>query len=538
MNIGTEILIIGGGATGLSVARDAVLRGFKTVVVEKGDLAHGTSGRYHGLLHSGGRYVVSDPQSARECFTENQILRGLIPSALEDTGGLFVSTPDDPPEYADKFLAACQVCGIPAEEIPVATALREEPLLNPGIRRVFRVPDMACDSFDTLHLLAADARRHGVEVYLRRRVEKLILIEDRVTGAVLRNLVTGEKERIQADLLLNCAGPWVGEITALAGCEVNVIASKGTMIAMNMRLTNTVVNRCKPPHDGDIVVPVGTVSILGTTEVIVKSADKYQITDHEISLLLAEGEKLIPTLRSYRPLRAWAGVRPLFDANTDGIGDADSRQVSRGHHVLNHRERDGVQGMLSIVGGKFTTMRLMAEELVDVACAELGVTEACTTASTPIEPATSNFYTLPQRLQALEERTAQPLRKQSPNASLICECELVTAADVEASLRNSGSHILNDLRRDTRLGMGPCQAGFCAYRAAGIASRELEIDTSEIINALAQFLQERWKGQRPLLWGHNLRQAELDLHIYRDLFGLDRLPAAGKIESYPTEKTA
>ena len=65
MKLSTEILILGGGATGLGAAWDAALRGFKTLVLEKGDLAHGTSGRYHGLLHSGGRYVIRDPQSAR-----------------------------------------------------------------------------------------------------------------------------------------------------------------------------------------------------------------------------------------------------------------------------------------------------------------------------------------------------------------------------------------------------------------------------------------------------------------------------------------
>ena len=85
MKLSTEILILGGGATGLGAAWDAALRGFKTLVLEKGDLAHGTSGRYHGLLHSGGRYVIRDPQSARECAEENQRLRRLLPSAIEDT---------------------------------------------------------------------------------------------------------------------------------------------------------------------------------------------------------------------------------------------------------------------------------------------------------------------------------------------------------------------------------------------------------------------------------------------------------------------
>src|SRR3972149_134862 len=102
MKLSPEILVLGGGATGLGAAWDAALRGFKTLVLEKGDLAHGTSGRYHGLLHSCGRYVIRDTQTAHECAQENKLLRTVMPSAIEDTGGLFVATPLDPPAYTDQ----------------------------------------------------------------------------------------------------------------------------------------------------------------------------------------------------------------------------------------------------------------------------------------------------------------------------------------------------------------------------------------------------------------------------------------------------
>ena len=93
--IDTEILVIGGGATGTGVAWDAARRGFRTVLVEKRDLTHGTTGRYHGLLHSGGRYVVKDPHSAQECIQENRILRRTHTHCIEDTSGFFVVTPED-----------------------------------------------------------------------------------------------------------------------------------------------------------------------------------------------------------------------------------------------------------------------------------------------------------------------------------------------------------------------------------------------------------------------------------------------------------
>ena len=126
-----ELLVIGGGATGAGVAWDAALRGFDVVLVDRADLAEGTSGRFHGLLHSGGRYVVKDALAAEECVAENAILRRVIPDCIEDTGGLFVTTPDDDPAYGDRFLAGCRAAELPVEEIDVAEALRREPRLNP-----------------------------------------------------------------------------------------------------------------------------------------------------------------------------------------------------------------------------------------------------------------------------------------------------------------------------------------------------------------------------------------------------------------------
>ena len=130
--IETDILVIGGGSTGSGVAWDAALRGFRVVLVEKRDLTHGTTGRYHGLLHSGGRYAVKDPQSAVECIEENRILRRTHAHCIEDTGGMFVVTPEDEGDYPDRFKAACLKVGIPCEELPLKEAFRREPMLGLG----------------------------------------------------------------------------------------------------------------------------------------------------------------------------------------------------------------------------------------------------------------------------------------------------------------------------------------------------------------------------------------------------------------------
>src|SRR5665647_1524508 len=102
-----DVLVVGGGATGAGVLRDLARRGLRTLLVERGDYGSGTTGRYHGLLHSGGRYVARDPLAAHECIAENRILRRIAPASIEDTGGYFVATPDDPDDYVDGFQAAC-----------------------------------------------------------------------------------------------------------------------------------------------------------------------------------------------------------------------------------------------------------------------------------------------------------------------------------------------------------------------------------------------------------------------------------------------
>jgi glycerol-3-phosphate dehydrogenase len=518
-----DVLVIGGGVTGGGTALDLALRGLRVALVERRDLTDGTSGRYHGLLHSGGRYAVRDPESARECIAENRILRRIVPHAIEDTGGFFVTTPDDDPAYADTWLAASRACGIDAKETPVAEVLRQEPVLNPRITRAFRVPDASCDGFDVLTALGAAVQSHGGAVLTYHEVIGLILENGKVAGAIIRNVRTGEESRLGAEMVVNAAGAWAGQIAALAGCPVTVRPSKGTMVAMAYRFVNTIINRCHVPGDGDILVPVGTVAVIGTTSVTVADPNDISVQAWEVQRMLDEGENMVPGFSQVRALRAWAGVRPLYEDS----GGTEGREVKRTFAVLDHAERDGVPGLVTVVGGKFTTYRLMAERTADLVCAHLSVTRPCSTKD----------YLLPDvRVPLTGSRPHWPgyrlehVESSSKRDSLLCECELVTRSEFEQAVRQhpdtASPCILDDLRRDLRLGMGPCQGGFCAYRAAAILQEVAGLDVVRATDALASFAQERWKGQRPLLWGQSLCQALLDEHIYRNILGLDRLPSA------------
>src|SRR3954462_11808724 len=373
-----DVLVIGGGATGAGVAWDAALRGFSVILVDRADLAEGTSGRFHGLLHSGGRYVVKDPGAADECVVENAIARRVIPDCIEDTGGLFVTTPDDDPDYADRFLEGAARAAMPAEEIPVAEALKAEPRVNPAIRRAIRVQDASIDVWKTVWSLARGAQEHGARVLTYHKVIDLHRADGAVPGARLRNELTGEELDVEARFTLNASGPWAAQIVHMGGIEgIGVVPGKGIMIAMNHRLVNTVINRCVMPADGDILVPIRTVSVIGTTDSRAADPDEIPVTQDEVDQMLDDGERLVPGFRNARALRVWAGARPLFQDEKAGEVK-DTRDVSRTHAVVDHRARDGVDGLLTMSGGKLTTYRLMARGPLAPGCRPLGAERPCT----------------------------------------------------------------------------------------------------------------------------------------------------------------
>src|SRR5215470_11845234 len=195
--LSTDVLVIGGGATGAGVAWDAALRGFDVILVDRADLSEGTSGRFHGLLHSGGRYVVKDPRAAEECIAENRILRHVAADCIEDTGGFFVTTPWDDPAYADRFVEGCRATDVDCEEIPVAQALREEPWLNQEISRVFRVPDANIDAWKTIWSMARGVRERGGKVMPYHAAVAIRRDGDEVTGARTQDVRTGEEVDIE-----------------------------------------------------------------------------------------------------------------------------------------------------------------------------------------------------------------------------------------------------------------------------------------------------------------------------------------------------
>ncbi len=564
MDADTEVLVIGGGATGTGVARDLAMRGADVTLVEQGTLTHGTTGRMHGLLHSGARYVVSDPASARQCIAENRILRDIASHCVEPTGGLFVKRPEDDDEYFDRKAEACRECGIPVEVLSGEEARAEEPYLAADVEKAIRVPDAAVDPFRLCVANAVSAEEHGARIETHAEVTDLIVEDDRVAGARVDFGEQGSNtEAIRADHVVNATGPWVGELAGMAGVEVDVRPSKGAMVVTNVRQVDTVINRCRPKGDADIVVPHETTAILGTTDVDVEDPEEYPEEAWEVDLLIDELAKLIPILRDARTIRSFWGVRPLYEppapdsegdqTGVEGTDADDPTDVTREYFLLDHADRDGTGGLTTIVGGKFTTYRLMAEDVADHVSDRLGIDGRCRTDEVPL-PGSEDASILDSHMdrfdlrspvarrsvERLGSRSEEVLSVEGPNP-VVCECEAVTRAEVRDAIEDVGAD-LDAVRIRTRAGMGTCQGGTCARRVASELHPDRDLET--VADALDHMWAERWKGQRHNAWDDHLAQVALNYALHATTLGRDRPSAVataddhGAFDGGPPDSTA
>lgn len=541
----TTVVVIGGGATGVGILRDLSMRGVKAVLFEQGGLAHGTSSRFHGLLHSGGRYAVKDAVAAKECLDENMILRRIAKHCVEPTEGFFVLTEQDDPAYVSTWREACAQAGIDTDEIALDEALRLEPNLASTLQAVYRVPDSCVDGFRLVWHNAMSARAYGGELFTYHKVVQILHEQGRTTGVIVEDQVSGERRTVACTMVVNAAGAWSGQIARMADQDVSLTPDRGTLIVFNHRFTSRVINRLHPSGDGDIFVPHGSVTILGTTSSPTDSPDNNRPTTEEVLRLLELGEPMFPQVRQYRLLRAFAGSRPLYDP-----GGGTGRSASRNFHIVDHAAA-GLQGMLSIFGGKLTTYRLMAEKLTDMVCAQLGVTSPCRTAEEPMveDPSPSLLkkaqpFFMQQGVQLVSDRTGVmfgDLVKSMSHASksgkdMICECEMVSRAEVAMVAKDPTTRYLRDIRLRTRMGMGTCQGTFCTLRAVSVLA---ELDIPFVLKPkqnIRTFLQERWQGMRPVLWGSQIKESELAQAMYAGTLNLDGATGEGAFYVPPQDE--
>lgn len=436
----TRAIIIGAGITGAGIARDLALRGIQVTLIERSAPAAGATGRCHGLLHSGARYAVKDPVSARECAEENLVLKDIASYCIDDMGGVFLAVTESDVSYGDALVDSCKRARIPVEDVTPC----ESP--NPGALRCIRTNDARIDPFLLDLANIYDACLQGTDVRIGTGVKSIgngwVTLEDNST--------------LRADVIINATGYECGNLLSSSGRHgLAVQPNKGTILVTERRVCDVVVNRMRPPSNGDIIVPCHTTSLIGTTS---SNSVSMVPTRQEYRELMRETIALMPSIKGCRIIRAFSGIRPL-------LGSGDGRDLSRDYKVFED------EGIITVAGGKLTTYRLIAEKVSDAAMRMLGEKGKCMTRS-PLPDILSD----------------------SAGRNTLCYCE-------NAKNRLMEMNFLKGLDRAkfNRLGFGACQGMRCSKNTGSVE----------------EFLQERWKGMKPVIDDGQIQQAYLSWATYK-----------------------
>lgn len=517
-NITTDVLIIGGGATGAGVMRDLALRGIHCLLIDKKDLCAGASGGNHGLLHSGARYVYSDSHSAIECRDENNILKEVAPQCIEDTGGLFVAVEGDDMEYVKQFPEMCAKAGISCTQIDPKEALLLEPSLSKNTTAAYSVPDATVDPFRLVLENVGHAQSLNDSVYLPH-TEIIAFNKDgkTINSIDCINSKNGDKTTIVAQQIVNAGGAWAMDIAKKAGChDVNLLYSQGTLLVTNDRVTKRVINRLRPPGDGDILVPGGTVSILGTTSIRTEELEDTRPTVDEVNINVIEGAAMLPMLADSRYIRAFSRIRPLVLTGDKG----DDRSVARSFSLFDHLDQ-GVDNFVTITGGKLTTFRLMAEKTADLIAMRLGNAKSCTTRTEPLPKSEACGWTEPGSAPKIW------YEKQDSDDIILCECEMVPQSAIDNIVNSApgaeSEMTLEAIALRSRVGKGPCQGSFCGIRVASHLYDQGHYTDTKGLHHMKNFFNERFKGMQTIIWGQQMAQMELAEALHSGLLGLDCL---------------
>ncbi len=535
-----DVVVIGGGTTGTGVIRDLVLRGFKnSLLLERDDLAAGTSGGCHSALHGGSRYVVSDIQTARECLQENQVYRKIVPQVVDPTDAIWVAKTDEQMEFAKKWMKNADDIGLPYEIISVEEALEEEPLLSKDIRFALRTIDTGFDPFRLCIAQAYDAKIKGAQIRTHHEVIGALMDGNRVVGLRVLDKTENNIYEVYAKLVINAAGPWCSQITEMAGFAIPMKPNKGSTGIYSMRPTKTLIGILRTPADGDGLVSQGfqNTALLGTSSVDIDDPDDAEPGMDEIKIMEDSVAEIIPELREARMLRFCTGVRPLYTT-----GKETGRDISRGMYLLDHEEMEGIAGIITITGGKYATARLMAEEAVNLASEKLvGKVIPCTSDKEFIYGAMTK-EAAEQEAQEIHEKYhisryaahkftarygefARTILEEYPDeAYVIDDAVQMIGSEVCYSFNEENVENFKDLRRRTRIGMGQDQGTFSIYKAGAITQQELNKTPAEAEEYVLGYVQERWKGiYFAAQYGDQLPLSELMQEMYIGMGSYDIL---------------
>jgi len=397
---GVDVLVIGGGITGAGVALDAATRGYRVGLVEQADFAGGTSSRSTKLVHGGLRYLArAELGLVAEALRERGRLLHLAPHLVQPQPFLLplyngMARPLGlrlPPPLRGWTSPAvglvlwgydrlARADGLRHRRLTAAEAAAMVPALRTeGLRAAFLLYDAATDDVRLTHTVLATARRFGAVTVNYARVASLLHEQGRVAGAVVEDRLTGSSVVVRARHLVNATGVWAEEVAAMDGPpSFRLRPSKGVHLVLRREVLGTQVAVILPEtEDGRIafVVPWAERALLGTTDDPYTGPLEAPATSRqEAAYLLRHARRYLRRVEGADVVGACAGLRPLVEAGGGRVAD-----LSREHAVV-----ESPRGLVSVIGGKLTTYRQMAEDAVDLLARRDGGGRPCRTATLPL----------------------------------------------------------------------------------------------------------------------------------------------------------
>ena len=518
-----DAIIIGAGINGAGIARDATLRGLRVLLLDKGDIACGTSSWSTRLIHGGLRYLeYGELGLVRESLRERELLLRRAPHLVRPLPMLI-------PIYAQASRGPLTVrAGMLAYDLlsfgksldhhrmlSRAETLRRVPHLSPkGLRGAALYYDAQVEYAERLVLEnALDARANGATVRTYARVDRFVMGEGSVRGVEFTDLIDGSGGHIaRAPLTVNVAGPWVDQLiqTGLAHSVKRLIGgTKGShLIVAGFQGAPTCALYVEAELDGRpfFIIPWNGQYLIGTTDLRYEGdLDHVEASDEEIDYLLRETNRVVPSANLTRAsiLYTYSGVRPLAYQEA-----AKEKGITRRHFIHDHAPLVG--GLLSIVGGKLTTYRHLSEQAVDLIFVKLDrKSPAPMTARKPLPgAATDDFAAFSAEFKnksmlapSVNERL---LRIYGTRALLVLEIaqggDALLSESFSPSTQGIGAEILfafrdemartlsDCLMRRTMVGIGP--AAVCPgddERAAFIAQKYLGWSSNDAAREVAAY---------------------------------------------------
>jgi len=503
------------------------MRGLSVVLFEKNDLCSGSTGACSGMIHGGPRYLETERETTRKSCEDSGIIQRIAPNLLFRIPILIPVLKSDPRIYIELVESFCKAYdsftflkgGKPHVRLNREDIHTLDPGFTDDISAAVSIDEWGTDPFRLVILTAKSAVMSGAQIFVRTRVERVEVQSGKVVGlTILRE--GHERQLVHARTVINVAGPWAPLIDPEKTRSIRMRPSKGVHLVLDRRIVNvSLVCQAIDGRKSVFILPHEHTTLIGTTDDdFYGHPDQVTITQDEVGYLMQAVQRYFPSLYDYRIMRAFVGIRPTLYGW--GMNESD---LSREHDILDHTT-DGAEGLFSMIGGKLAAYRLMSEEMTDIVCRKLRRKERSRTHLETLPGCTAEFpwreeskrtgmdpITVKRLMYRHGYKALEILENARQNPELrqtLCECDQVIAAEVEYCVREEWAKNLSDIRRRTRLGMGPCQSCRCSNQTALFMGSLLNWTNEEINSQARRFLENRWHGNAPVLFGEQAKEEE------------------------------